>query len=52
MHGSREGGPDPTENYKNKGCLSNTGPDSLGNYKATKPAFNAGASSTHQGNAI
>ena len=28
------------ENHKNIGFLSNTGPDPLKNYKATKPAFN------------
>ena len=33
-------GPDPPENHKNIGCLSNTGPDPLNNHKATKPAFN------------
>ena len=28
----------PPENHQNIGFLSNTGPDSLQNYKATKPA--------------
>ena len=38
MRGSRggggggAGGPDPLENYKNIGFLSNTGPDSLKNH--------------------
>ena len=30
------------KNHKNIGFLSNTGPDPLKNYKATKPAFNFG----------
>ena len=30
--------------HKNIGCLSNTGPDPLKNYKATKPAFTFGVS--------
>ena len=37
------GGPDPLENYKNIGFLSNTGPDPLKNHKATKSAFNFGS---------
>ena len=37
---------------KNKGSLSNTGPDPLNNHKATKTAFNLGPLSTHQRNAI
>ena len=42
MRGSRRGvgGPDPPENHKNIGFLSNTGPDPMENHKATKPAFN------------
>ena len=39
------GGLDPLENHKNIRFLSNTGPDSLKNYKATTPAFNVGPSS-------
>ena len=35
-----------------KSQLSNTCPNSLKNYKATKPAFNVGPSSAHQRNAI
>ena len=47
------GGPtSPLENLKNIGFLSNTGPDSLKDHKATKPAFNVGLSSTRQRNAI
>ena len=37
----------PLENYKNIGLLSNTGPDPLKNYKATKPAFNVGPAKRH-----
>ena len=44
MRGSRGGrglrGPYPPENHKAIGFLSNTGPDPLENYKATKPAVN------------
>ena len=55
-----DGGPDPPhppppppmENLKNIGFLSNTSPNSLKNYKATKPAFHVGPSSAHQRNAI
>ena len=32
----------PLKNHKNKGFLSNSGPDLLKNYEATKPAFNVG----------
>ena len=32
----------PLKNHKNIGFLSNKGPDSLKNYKATKPALNVG----------
>ena len=45
-------GPDPPENYKNKGFLPNTGPDPHKNKKATKPVFNVGPSLAHQRNAI
>ena len=34
------GGPNPLENHKNLGVLSNADPDPLKNHKATKPAFN------------
>ena len=40
------------ENHKNIGFLSNTGPDPLKNYKATKPALNFGLYSVRQRNAI
>ena len=47
------GGPtSPLENHKNIGFLSNTGPDSLKNHKATTPAFNVGLSSARQRNTI
>ena len=42
----------PLTNHKNTGFLSNTGPDLLKNYKATKPAFNFGPLSARQRNAI
>ena len=42
----------PSENHKNIGFLINTGPDSLKNHKATKPAFNVRPPSAHQRNAI
>ena len=42
----------PLKNHKNIGFLSNTGPDPLTNYKATKPAFNVGISSARQRNAF
>ena len=50
MDGSRGGigvryTPPPPKNHKNIGFLSNTGPDSLKNHTATKPAFNVGPSS-------
>ena len=52
MHGSRgqggQGVGPPLKNYKNKEFLSNTGPDSQENHKATKPAFNVGPSSARQ----
>ena len=41
----------PAKNHKDKGFLSNTGPDPLQNHKATKPAFNVGPPSAHQRNA-
>ena len=37
----------PLKIKKNMG-FSNTGPDSLNNHKATKPAFNVGPPSAHQ----
>ena len=40
------------KNHKNKGFLSNTGPDPLKNHKATKPAFNVVPSSARQRIAI
>ena len=54
MYGSRggTGGPDPLENYKYIGFLSNTGLDPLKNHKAIKPAFNVGPSSARKRNAI
>ena len=49
--GGGTGGPDPA--LKNhKGFLSNTGPNPMKNYKATKPTFNVGPSSARQRNAI
>ena len=42
----------PMKNHKNIGFLSNTGPDSLEDYKATKPEFNVGPLSARQRNAI
>ena len=49
---SRGGGtgcPDPLENHKAIGILSNTGSDAMQNHKATMPAFNVGPSSArHQ----
>ena len=50
--GGGAGGPDPPEISKNIGFLRNTGPNSLQNHKATKPAFNVGPSSARQRNAI
>ena len=35
----------PLKNHKNIGFLSNIGPDTQNNHKATKPAFNVGPSS-------
>ena len=56
MRGPRggTGGPDPLplKKHKNIGFLSNTGPDPLNNYKASKPAFNVEPSSLRQRNAI
>ena len=53
----RGSGPPPQKkkkkrNLKNKGFLSNTGPDPLENYKATKPAVNIGPLLSSQKNAI
>ena len=39
-------------NYKNIGFLSNTGPGSLKNHKATETAFIVGPSSARQQNTI
>ena len=36
------GGPDPPEKKRKIGFLSNTGPDSLENHKASKSTFNDG----------
>ena len=54
QRGDRGSGPPPLKNHKNKGFLSNTGPDSLENKKTicTKPAFNVGPTSARQLNAI
>ena len=46
------GGRDPPEKSQYIGFLSNSGPDPLKNYKATKPAFNVGPTSARQQNAI
>ena len=46
------GGPDPLKNHKNKGVLSNTGPDRMNNHKVTKSAFTVGSSLARQRNAI
>ena len=47
------GGPDPPpEKSQSFRFLSNTAPDPLKNYKAIKPAFNAGPSSARQRNAL
>ena len=44
------GGPgSPLKNHKNRGCISNTGPDPLKSHKATKPAFNVEQSLARQG---
>ena len=40
VQGSRT--PPPSENHKNIGFLSNTGPDRLKNHKATQSAFIVG----------
>ena len=54
MRDSRGGirGPEPPENHKHIGFLSNTGPDPLKNHKATKPVFDVWPSSARQRNAI
>ena len=54
MRGSRggTGDLDPPKNHKNIGFLSNTGPDPLGNHKATKPAFIVVPSLARQRNTI
>ena len=46
------GGPNPLENHKNIGFLSNTGSDPLNNHKATKAAFNVGPSLARHGNGV
>ena len=46
--GDRGTDPPFLKNQKNIEFLSNTGPDPLKNYKATKPAFNVGPSSIRQ----
>ena len=49
------GGPDPPppeKSQKYRVSNSNTGPDPLGNQKATKPPVNVGQSSARQRNAI
>ena len=51
--GEGTGGLDPPpEKSQNLGFRSNTGPDPLKIYKATKPAFNVKSSSACQRNAI
>ena len=54
MGGSRgrTWGPDPLNDHKKIGFLSNTGPDPLTNRKATEPEFNVRPSSGRQQNAI
>ena len=58
MHGFRWGGgagvktSHPVENLKGIGFLSNTGPDPLNNYNATKSAFNVEPLSVRQRKAI
>ena len=47
MCGSREDGTAP-KNHKPIRFFSNTGPDTLKNYKATKPAFNVWPSSARK----
>ena len=46
--GGGVGGPDPLENHKNIGFLSNTGPDPLKTHKVIKPTFNVGPSSASE----
>ena len=43
---------DPLKNHKNIGFLCNTGPNTLKNHKATKPAFHFGPSSARKRNTI
>ena len=50
MRGSERGWGHPLKNHKNKGFLSNTGPDPLKNHKAERPAFSVGQLSAYQGN--
>ena len=42
----------PLANHKNIGFLSNTGPDTLENHTATKPALTVGPPSVRQRNAM
>ena len=48
--GGGQGSRPSLKNHKNIGFLSNTGPDPLKNYKATKPAYNVGLSLACQQN--
>ena len=52
--GGGPGSPEPPleKNHKAIEFVSNTGPDPLENYKATKPAVNVQPLSASQGNAI
>ena len=51
--GEGAGGPDPPlKNHTNIGFHSNSGPDPLNMYKATKPALNVGPLAARTPNAI
>ena len=50
--GDRGPDPPPLRNHKGMEFLSKNGPDPLSNHKGTKTAFNVGASSARQRNAI
>ena len=57
--GGGQGAGTPLKNHKNKGFLSNTGPDlsntgpdPIKNHKATKPAFNVCPSSARHFNGV
>ena len=54
MRGSRgvDRGSGPPEKSQNYSFFSNSGPDSLKNHKATKPAFNVGPSLARKRNVI